>query len=106
MKNKILIGVLALSLSGCVVSPGYYTAGNYYTPVSHYAPAPYYPPVQVYSYNPNYVVYPSYGSAYIYDSSSTSFYFQLGGYRHYMQSGWSFNAYGAPQGYWHGQRRR
>ena len=67
MKNSLIVIALITMLSGCVVAPTpYYTVG----------------------YNPNYLVYPVYESAYIYDPVPGTYFFWYGGHRHYMERGW------------------
>jgi hypothetical protein len=84
MKNSLIVIALITMLSGCVVAPTpYYTVG----------------------YNPNYLVYPVYESAYIYDPVPGTYFFWYGGHRHYMERGWGYRTHGVPDYYGHYERR-
>lgn len=84
--NKLLTLSISILLSGCVVAPAYRVQ-----------------PVPVYRVQPvpveEQIEYPQYESAYIWDPVILSFFFIVGGHRHYMDRGWH-PRYGYPHGYY------
>lgn len=84
MRTSLLLLVTGAMLAGCVVAPLPY--GRVVV-----APAPVIVQPQV--------VYPQYESAYIWDPIAVSFFFVVGGHRHYMDRGWQ-PRHGYPRGYY------
>jgi|SRR5579859_5524695 len=92
--NKIAAALLLSIIAGCTITPAPYTYAQEVCTVNG---------VVVACYNPDYVVYPAYADAYIWDAEFGAYYFWGGGYRHYMDRDWRYG-HGVPRGYWHGNR--